>query len=83
MNDGLYTHKAMTLYITAHKPMARMPEVVREKIFLAGGIHCCLDFFHGQPCYIMKYVCVCVYSLHTKEERLYVYYYINTKLYCE
>jgi hypothetical protein len=31
-------------YTTADEPMARMPEVAREKVFLARYIHCCPNF---------------------------------------
>jgi hypothetical protein len=37
-----------------YEPMARVSKVAREKIFLAGGIHCCPNNFPDKPCYIMN-----------------------------
>jgi hypothetical protein len=51
------------VYARADEPMARVPEVTREKIFLARCIHCCPSSFHNQPCFLAKNivrVCVCV-----------------------
>jgi hypothetical protein len=33
----------------AVEPMARVPRVARDKIFLARGIHCCSNFFPANP----------------------------------
>jgi hypothetical protein len=39
---------------TTVEPMAHVPEVTREKIFLARSIHCCPKYFPNQPPYVMK-----------------------------
>ena len=57
-------HKGWTPYIRVAEPTARVPHTANGKIFLARGIHCCLNFFYfllaDQGLYIAKNVCVCV-----------------------
>jgi hypothetical protein len=46
--------------IKGGEPMAYMPEVACEKIFLAHGIHCCPNFYPDQPYCIIK--CIYMYE---------------------